>query len=1011
MFGDLETPESTAGEEMKIVGRAIADLKKDKGLFARVLANAERIEETGSQIHREAAQSIASDAEIFAKTLTSDAYSAGPIRTELIAAARDLKNGTATVGEASGRIINALRSQVETHGLNRPRDIGSAEPEAREFAQIDQENSPQYEAELAKFRETSKAFRKATDDYRAKKIGDDEYLAARKAMDAAQKSLDANEEHHLAFERMVAAQERKHAIAKKMVDDALAMEKPKLVLEDGDKKILLSPGFGDSPYRITSFDKDGPWGHRNYGTSERDLREMTQEIHSALSGGYKVVKQPPEQMPKFDSAKATQLDFEAGAEGKPQSLIPGVAPVSQRDLIQAAANKPLAPKKAQKEIGGLFGDSMDQKELFQRDQVQTPEFKRWFGDSKVVGPAGEPMVVYHGSKSDIDTFRPSRGGEYGAGIYFGDTPGMASFHGGNAAGEGDVSLYPVYLSLKNPLVTSDRNLPRGKGVAALKREGYDGVIGIGSTGERQYVVFDPEQIKSAIANNGSFDPNSPKIFEQIARGKIRISPNARPIITLMKDANASTFIHESGHQYLEEMMRDGDHTDAPIALRDDAQTIRDWLGVDGSDEIKTRHHEKFARGFEQYVREGVAPSPELAGVFAKFRNWLLSIYQSIKGLGTEISPEIRGVFDRMLEMEPQRTVIAPERQSPTLLHDIHEGEAATVEPHEAEAAMDRVVAESNRYLEEQPPEIQREIETARVKVQEAEAAAAAGADPAAGGPAGDGAERAGAVGEGGGGPDAQPAGGAGSAEHGSVKPGGGDAGAESAKPIVDRRAGLGNDAATALAPGPADLFGARESPFTDRAGNIRIENLTKHEDVAQAIRDAAQENNDFIGDRRGVITDGQVMELADALGMDARQLNQRHVGQAFNAEQIVAARKLLIQSATDVAAMMKKGRHRHRRGRDGLCGGERPPSDDSGAGVWHHGRGRPRAAGVPVAGRSGSDQGRRPIHPRGDGQNPVPTSPGGPAGDGARHAAAGVQVHDGRAEAVLWANDLGILDQ
>ena len=51
------------------------------------------------------------------------------------------------------------------------------------------------------------------------------------------------------------------------------------------------------------------------------------------------------------------------------------------------------------------------------------------------------------------------------------------------------------------------------------------------------------------------------------------------------------------------------------------------------------------------MREGVAPSSGLARVFAQFRDWLLSIYQSIKGLGAEITPEIRGVFDRMLETE------------------------------------------------------------------------------------------------------------------------------------------------------------------------------------------------------------------------------------------------------------------------------------------------------------------------------------------------------------------------
>lgn len=36
--------------------------------------------------------------------------------------------------------------------------------------------------------------------------------------------------------------------------------------------------------------------------------------------------------------------------------------------------------------------------------TDTPEFKRWFGNSKVVDANGEPLVVYHGSTRDYDTF-------------------------------------------------------------------------------------------------------------------------------------------------------------------------------------------------------------------------------------------------------------------------------------------------------------------------------------------------------------------------------------------------------------------------------------------------------------------------------------------------------------------------------------------------------------------------------------------------------------------------------
>ncbi len=415
-------------------------------------------------------------------------------------------------------------------------------------------------------------------------------------------------------------------------------------------------------------------------------------------------------------------------------------------------------------------------------------------------------------------------------------------------------------------------------------------------------VMEQRDLHEAALNQPELAQDVADYF-QSARGKIRISPNARPVITLLKDANASTFLHESGHQFLEELMRDANHPDAPNGLRDDAQTVRDWLGV--TDDIKTRHHEKFARGFEQYLREGVAPSPELAGVFAKFRNWLLSIYQSLKGLGNEISPDIRAVFDRMLEQEPQRTVVAPEREpGGPQLHEVHEGDATHAEPHEADALADRAMAERARYIQEPPPEIAHEI-AAEVQKVEAEQAARAGVEP--GGEAGGGAGGPGEVGGGGGESEPQPGGGG--VGSGSVPVGGGGGKAETEGATATKpnpRSKLDGNPGTALAPGPSDLFGARQSPFTDRAGNIRVENLTTREDVAQAIKDAATENNDFIGDRRGVITDGQVLELADALGMDASTLSQRRLGQAFNAEQIVAARKLLVESATGVAAAMKK---------------------------------------------------------------------------------------------------------
>ena len=68
-------------------------------------------------------------------------------------------------------------------------------------------------------------------------------------------------------------------------------------------------------------------------------------------------------------------------------------------------------------------------------------------------------------------------------------------------------------------------------------------------------------------------------------------------------------------------------------------------------EEKRTHHEQFARGFEQYLHEGKAPSLGLQGLFARFRAWLARVYSGIKGQNVELSDEVRAVLDRMLATE------------------------------------------------------------------------------------------------------------------------------------------------------------------------------------------------------------------------------------------------------------------------------------------------------------------------------------------------------------------------
>lgn len=131
-------------------------------------------------------------------------------------------------------------------------------------------------------------------------------------------------------------------------------------------------------------------------------------------------------------------------------------------------------------------------------------------------------------------------------------------------------------------------------------------------------------------------------------------------ISLLQNADLSTFLHESGHFYLEVLTDIAGQADAPAAVRDDVQKLLDWFGVpdlaawNALDlEAKRPHHEQLARGFEAYLFEGKAPTPELQGLFQRFRAWMLAVYRSMSALNVELSDEVRGVFGRMLASTEQ----------------------------------------------------------------------------------------------------------------------------------------------------------------------------------------------------------------------------------------------------------------------------------------------------------------------------------------------------------------------
>jgi hypothetical protein len=153
-------------------------------------------------------------------------------------------------------------------------------------------------------------------------------------------------------------------------------------------------------------------------------------------------------------------------------------------------------------------------------------------ESHAVDESGNPLRLYHGTADDFSEFRhghPNKkdAGWLGRGFYFTNSPAMANSYAMLKPGKAE-NVMPVHLSLKNPFYatmehkTALKNALMDDPYAAeefrnkLMEAGHDGVILDYGTKDnvREYVAFDPTQIKSATGNKGTFDPSKPDITKR-----------------------------------------------------------------------------------------------------------------------------------------------------------------------------------------------------------------------------------------------------------------------------------------------------------------------------------------------------------------------------------------------------------------------------------------------------------------------------------------------------------------
>ena len=161
-------------------------------------------------------------------------------------------------------------------------------------------------------------------------------------------------------------------------------------------------------------------------------------------------------------------------------------------------------------------------------QVRTDSFKKWFGDwendpeeaSKVVDKNGEPLAVSHSTHNVFDEFiykQKIDAGWLGAGFYFFGDRSLDGQYGSHVM-ECFLNIREPYLATyeeKAELSEINSDEASQEFTETLKSEwDADGVY-YNADLNQEWVAFYPNQIKSAVDNNGAFDAGNNNIYFQV----------------------------------------------------------------------------------------------------------------------------------------------------------------------------------------------------------------------------------------------------------------------------------------------------------------------------------------------------------------------------------------------------------------------------------------------------------------------------------------------------------------
>ena len=261
---------------------------------------------------------------------------------------------------------------------------------------------------------------------------------------------------------------------------------------------------------------------------------------------------------------------------------------------------------------------------------------------------GTVTVYHHTDKQSADNIRKS-GELRSAGepdVYVTTRTITDTGYGDTAVG---IRIDPSRLSLDDefPNGRRDFRLSVGKPRGSIQVD----VISLAE----QSKIFSQQQVPSGFDDaRGGFDPKTLTAF-------------------LNKEADISTFFHETAHFMLtvmEDLVLTGQATPE---IQNDFNALLDFWGVENADawsklslKEKRKYHEAFAYNYEIYLTEKkAAPSVKLQEIFIKFGDYVRKLYRSIvddlsktykeeNGVDLPVlTDEVRAVMDRMIASEDQ----------------------------------------------------------------------------------------------------------------------------------------------------------------------------------------------------------------------------------------------------------------------------------------------------------------------------------------------------------------------